>query len=1152
MSDDIEKRQRAGRKGKSKKETVKKSVFIKKDEDKVIQENVNKKIDLFKRKETEKINALKKLREYKTQKSVDALISSLIQEEQKLLGMLLSLLSSNVSERKSFLNKVINAYETKASSEHDVLTTTVEIELLRSIKENVFNSKLAELYGKSYEETMKEQEDQLKNVASEIYKDVSKTRDVQRIVYLGDQTLSLKDIRDTDNIRYELLKRYTKNIEKNREDLNRLSEEIENMKKSSNKDVVLFGDLLSLLLDVSQETRLQALLKFLDDINKIKLLSDGYSTVVILRNIADHFPELRELYKQKLSQKYGPALDLYDKLIDEFQKKYKGRDDVKVHKESKIERDLQQLERQKRSQKRSRTEPAPINYKKLRSYIKQVLSINLGVKNAEEFEKLIYEKNLSQPISYLKTIGSIAIYINNNYLGNVAQTFKHRVENGMYEMNQLALMVPEQILAPIFNNPYVKRENVDEIFKIHHQFVEKFVENILSNYETRYAVLNEERKPDPVVHNYMTSLSLSIKDCVNHMVGTEAQSIHYEEYYRLDDNGAYKVYTKEKLLKMAKKAEKAGDAYPSEFVEMVKREEDGTDLTQEYLEMLNLQIKESNKNISELIIERMKQKVVIDKGNEEIILKNKEIEAENEEIRKRNEDKLLFGDDIEPLKPLLPLLPYDSEEDDKIQEDPLVPSRKFVFDYGTLLLNCGQNFFKNPITRQTFSKRLIDTILNKNAVYGQIKIVKYKDHMFDYGFLKSYIFLRQKQDSINNYFTNTPFDQAFVKNMLEEKIPSELSVFYKQYKDGDLTLQIQSIDEWMKDIKKESYPENFNNYIMYAPVECDNDMTYYKDPDTNEVYCFQTQKLTDMMINKKIVINPYTGRKFDTKFIYSILRMKKAPKSKFNKEHRSFSRVVNSKSKKQSSVSDILSHFNQLELDMLKRLPLEMAQKYYRNYIGNSSSFLEVKLNKSMSLLSQIENSLFPPASPVYAPASPDYLPKSPQYIPQSPQYIPQSPAYLPPSPQYIPGSPAYLPPSPVYVPQSPIYAPASPVYAPACGSCHKNFSDSDLIYTYDNLDCEHYYHKNCIYNARCESCRSGKGVLRQLSLMEAYARHPNPPQSPDILPPDSPSDLPPPSPDLPPPSPDYPPPSTSDDILPPPSPELPPPSPDYPPPSDE
>jgi hypothetical protein len=1177
MMENIEKRQRQRKKIQSKNLDKKKSnvILSERQDDEKIKETFQNRIQQFKKNEKNKIELLKKIKDYKTQKPIDAAISGLIQSsnlEDNLFGTLLSIAPLDASKRKSFYNRLISSYESK-DVQNDI-NTTVMIELLLTTDPKEYETKLAAIQGKSYEELLKEKRDELETLKKALFRDIVNVREAQRVIHLAQKNLTLKEIRDNDKVRVSYFKRYISHIEKGEEELEKMESDI---KKFSETDP-LFGDLLILLLGVSQEKRLQYL-KSMTNLVQKALPIDGNSTIVIL-DLFKTDSELSTIYNTNLAEKYGNVEKMHQSLLQSFIDRHYI--DV-VAEEKKRKREYEkELEfiLQKRPKDGKRLE-IKINYKKLRNHIKDLFMFHIGVLNAIDLEKMFFNRNPTSPLTYLQDIGKLYIYIDDEYLGRVAKTFSKRVHNGAYEMDQLFIMSIEQILANIFNNPSITKENTDRIYQIHHAYVERFKNKVLKHYTDNTVTLHEVSK-DVDTFNYMNRLELSLKDCKNRLevIGKGVtQSIEFKEFYKLDkETGLYRSYSKENVLKIIRKAEKNDDPFPEEFVKLIKSMGDGSDVTQEYLSYLNTEIIERNKETEESeeykeLMELTRRNKEIEHNNAEIEIQNNrireqnaEIDRQNDQIRERNEQADFFGEDEEkepllehiPLIPLIPLVPI-NEELQEYNKQSVIPYRNFTFDHSTFIVLFIEGFQKNPVTGQHFSIDVLDEVFFKGVSYGQINIVVYEGKRFEYGFLQSYMKERKDLPSINNFLTNKPFDRNFVENVLSGKVKVEKWVFYR--KDYELNLHP------LKDAKKIKVEDpEFINYINFSLIEDESDITYYKDPETDEIYCFQTSKISHMINVEKKTINPYTGRRFHTNFIYSVMRMKKKPVKYVQAPTETYSRILYPQSKVVYKPKDILNRLNSIEREAFRLFTREQAESYHQKYTGNPSSSLEPLLNKSGELLQELNHKLNQSqGSPLYYPNSPQYNVPSPQYMPQSPLYNVPSPQYNVPSPRYIPQSPLFnLPPSPEYYPTTPPYANASPVERPPvpqeryipehihpladniqCEACHRKFADNDLLYTY-RLDCGHYYHKECIYNSRCDLCRSGKGSLESVSLLEAAVEN--------IMPPDSPSDLSPPSPGLPPPSPDYPPPSPDlqppSPDYPPPSPDLQPPSPDYPPPS--
>jgi len=202
------------------------------------------------------------------------------------------------------------------------------------------------------------------------------------------------------------------------------------------------------------------------------------------------------------------------------------------------------------------------------------------------------------------------------------------------------------------------------------------------------------------------------------------------------------------------------------------------------------------------------------------------------------------------IDPIVANLEYDDSvcvnkaEMDKVPRENIVfyrdlsDGKTYCFDVEKLVENFNKLDFNNPHTGNKFSKEFIRRYT-----------ISYYDYITNttYTFPFEKLYKQLKGGDTVNKKTGTPFDPKFVSGIVKG-ITFPKSLYERERKFRKLDLHASKCQN----------PQD----IVNEPIET---VVYYRDPESDELYCFSIPKLA--VILNETGTNPYTGKEFSKKFV---------------------------------------------------------------------------------------------------------------------------------------------------------------------------------------------------------------------------------------------------------------------------------------------
>jgi hypothetical protein len=231
-------------------------------------------------------------------------------------------------------------------------------------------------------------------------------------------------------------------------------------------------------------------------------------------------------------------------------------------------------------------------------------------------------------------------------------------------------------------------------------------------------------------------------------------------------------------------------------------------------------------------------------------------------------------------------------------------------------------YFHQKLSKNVYNLEDIYTLSEKEILQEVYENPKNYDDDDLFGNSKIELLANSIKDQIDNYIFNT------VKNFIKD--PSKR--------------------QWRDEIK---HVKRINVDLITDSLQCKNefgdidwDTIYYRDPETNELYCYKLADIVSQIHNGDIV-NSYTNRQFSNDFIKKI--------SKYSYEKIEESQKI--ETPLEINILDVLlQDLNKKEIDLQKSdCSKDKIKNYYREFVLSDNS-LERKLNKSSNDIENINN----------------------------------------------------------------------------------------------------------------------------------------------------------------------------------------------------
>jgi hypothetical protein len=734
-----------------------------------------------------------------------------------------------------------------------------------------------------------------------------------------------------------------------------------------------FGSVLSKILNKIKTKELGADIK-----SKKGGLSNAYDTSVILElaNVIIDSPQLVQRYNRK---KFLDKNEVEMKLVDKF-----GTLENIIEKQKKL---LEEL------------------------YQKMVRLNSLWMKNVKKDKFKVSKKTRQIPIPEEETlIESQDDQKRYDTLLDISLLLEEKPEDAVIKIDDIIQKIDEDIVRKTQNNELFKEliklhgdilkyENKKPVNVIDIELLKKTLKNVLRFYDEMYnntilSLIDAVKEDSVLSRRYETW-----RDILDPILKNKTL---YDKYGSLDNLSALKAFEIAELLSGVRieEIDESPVVKPKkeEEEEEIEEEEEKEEKDEEEYEYFPLRQKKEEGTFFKKQDKKEKENPIL----YELDIPLKNMSQERKERLKNT-----------GLRELMKFFDKNSaiELNNNFFED---SENKTLKDYvqrlGEIIILLDENYMKS------YAKLLNERLKNEYYDVPLLSSLSYKELLQDFYANPSITDFKELEDLIDQHLDKFTYNfMIYLPFVKLEKLDSPY------YIDNifDIDIDIERIDVRDIDLCNPEYKERpiFKNYIEYKEKykKSDNlkeqtelltlinreykkirpylyrNIVYYKDTDTNILYCFSYFEL-EKRFNNNDYQNPYTGKMFSDDFIRDFDTIVKHKKDKGKYKEKVVSPI---KDIPLSSFAKIVfENINSLEHELKDNLPKKDSCNYYQDFVLNKNSVLEPILNKDKEIINEIMAYCdFKQKSPQRSPSPPLKLPSSPQRSPS-----PRSPSQRSPS----------------------------------------------------------------------------------------------------------------------------------------------------------